>query len=472
MSKSTVAPSAGTEIVAGVTTFFAMAYVAFANPAILKSIGLPPAATFLWTCVMAALASGAAGYLVRLPTALACGMGLNAFAVTYATTNHIKWELMLVTCSMAGIAVFLLSIFGARRVLIDAVPRQIILAIKAGVGAVLTSLAFHKTTDFGRVVGAKWAWFLFFVGLAIIIAMHWWYARRISADKPRSPDGGQDAAELAPWVKLVYSSGFLVSIVVVLLLAWRVSALDTIPLDQHIWWAWFTPGAYAQIRFGDVFNKCLGFGLAAAFLLMLDIAGSPVDFVSDKNYNVSLSAEQRTRAVGWGFRVDSFANIIAPLAGVTPLVYYIENHVGWHAGARTGRAAAVVAVLFLIFAAFGAWCLWTESPITQVIAPFCAMPTLFFVGLSVIAGSFVSPPAENLEPTAVGIAFYHMPAAVTVVLASITTLDTAIAAGIIAYGLIRLFPKGYLGYMIEPDPWPLGFVYFGAVTILALSLFG
>ncbi len=61
----------------------------------------------------------------------------------------------------------------------------------------------------------------------------------------------------------------------------------------------------------------------------------------------------------------------------------------------------------------------SNSDIIQVIAPFCAMPTLFFVGLIVIAGSFTTPADLEADVGAIGHGLYFAPASVTVVLASI-----------------------------------------------------
>ena len=76
-----------TEILAGVTTFLAMAYILFVNPSILGETGMDKGAVFVATCLAAAIGSTVMGLIANYPIALAPGMGLNAF-FTYTVVLH------------------------------------------------------------------------------------------------------------------------------------------------------------------------------------------------------------------------------------------------------------------------------------------------------------------------------------------------------------------------------------------------
>lgn len=67
------------EIIGGITTFLAMAYILFVNPSILGETGMSVTGLFLATALISAFATLAMGIFARLPVALAPGMGLNAF---------------------------------------------------------------------------------------------------------------------------------------------------------------------------------------------------------------------------------------------------------------------------------------------------------------------------------------------------------------------------------------------------------
>ena len=68
-----------TEVTAGITSFFTMAYIIFVNPQILSAAGMDPGAVMLATCVASAIGTFLMAFLANYPFALAPGMGLNAF---------------------------------------------------------------------------------------------------------------------------------------------------------------------------------------------------------------------------------------------------------------------------------------------------------------------------------------------------------------------------------------------------------
>ena len=72
-----------TELIAGLTTFLAMAYILGVNPSVLADAGMDKASVFLATAISAGVASIIMGLVANYPVALASGMGVNAlFAYT------------------------------------------------------------------------------------------------------------------------------------------------------------------------------------------------------------------------------------------------------------------------------------------------------------------------------------------------------------------------------------------------------
>jgi AGZA family xanthine/uracil permease-like MFS transporter len=456
----------GEQIIAGVTTFFAMSYIVFVNPTLMAKIGIPPEATFVWTCLAAAAATAVAGWRLALPTALACGMGLNTFEAAFAEHNQMAWPTMMATCFVVGVIVLVLSVSGLRRRMIAAIPPQIFSAIYAGVGAVLASVALKEANRFAQAAGEGLGWSLFVGGIIAIVAVKVIYARWTMPDAP--PGAGAASAPAPSWaMELLNSSAFLISILLVWAATAALVATPTLPRSGTALYAWSMPGAFDQITIDD---KAVTFGIAVLFILLLDLAGGPFDFVRHKTYGAGFTDAEREEKIRAGFVLDAGANVVAPILGLPPMVYYLENNAGWQTGGCTGLVAKTVAALFLACAVFGVVCLYAGVPIAQFIPAFCIMPTLFFVGLMVIGESFTKPADDPVDSSAPGFFLYFVPAGVTTVAASLGTLDSAIAMGILAFMLISFFPRRYLGLRAPPDQAPLMVVYLGAALVLWLSL--
>ena len=131
-----------TEILAGITTFLAMAYILFVNPSILGETGMDKGAVFVATCLAAAIGSAIMGIIANYPIALAPGMGLNAF-FTYTVVLHMghTWQVALGAVFISAVLFFLLSIFRIREWIINSIPLPLRSAIAAGIGLFLALIA-------------------------------------------------------------------------------------------------------------------------------------------------------------------------------------------------------------------------------------------------------------------------------------------------------------------------------------------
>lgn len=134
-----------TEILAGVTTFLAMAYILFVNPSILGETGMDKGAIFVATCLAAAIGSVTMGLIANYPIALAPGMGLNAF-FTYTVVLHMghTWQVALGAVFLSAVMFFLLSIFRIREWIVNSIPLPLRSAIAAGIGLFLALIALHN----------------------------------------------------------------------------------------------------------------------------------------------------------------------------------------------------------------------------------------------------------------------------------------------------------------------------------------
>src|SRR5229473_1882839 len=134
-----------TELVAGLTTFLTMVYIVFVNPAILGNAGMDKGAVFAATCIAAAASTLVMAFYANYPIALAPGMGLNAFfAFTVVLTYKYSWQQALAGVFCSGVLFFLISIFRIREYIINAIPKNLKLAISAGVGLFLGIIAFEE----------------------------------------------------------------------------------------------------------------------------------------------------------------------------------------------------------------------------------------------------------------------------------------------------------------------------------------
>ena len=124
-----------TELIAGLTTFLAMAYILGVNPAVLADAGMDKASVFLATAISAGVASIIMGLVANYPVALASGMGVNAlFAYTICGQMGFSWAAALSAVFISGIIFILISVTGVRKAIINAIPVQLKLAIGAGIG--------------------------------------------------------------------------------------------------------------------------------------------------------------------------------------------------------------------------------------------------------------------------------------------------------------------------------------------------
>ena len=128
-----------TEVIGGLTTFLAMAYIVAVNPAILMDAGVPFNAALTSTCIGAAVATIAMGLIANRPIALASGMGINA-VVSYGmcASLGIDWRIAMAVVFLEGVVILGLVLGGFRKAVMDAIPLDLRQAIGIGIGLFIT----------------------------------------------------------------------------------------------------------------------------------------------------------------------------------------------------------------------------------------------------------------------------------------------------------------------------------------------
>src|SRR5881409_640916 len=138
-----------TEALAGLTTFMTMSYIIFVQPAVLSTTGMDFGAVLASTCIVTAFSSFLMAFLANYPIAVAPAMGHNFFfAFTVVAAMHYPWQVALGAVFISGVVFLLMSIWGVREALVQAIPDSLKRGIAVGIGLLIT------------LVGLEWSGFL------------------------------------------------------------------------------------------------------------------------------------------------------------------------------------------------------------------------------------------------------------------------------------------------------------------------
>ena len=138
-----------TEVLAGLTTFMTMSYIIFVQPAVLSTTGMDFGAVLTATCVVSAVGCFLMAFLANYPIAVAPAMGHNFFfAFTVVAGMGYSWQTALGAVFISGIVFLIMSIWGVREALVQAIPDSLKRGIAVGIGLLIT------------LVGLEWSGFL------------------------------------------------------------------------------------------------------------------------------------------------------------------------------------------------------------------------------------------------------------------------------------------------------------------------
>lgn len=342
-----------TEIIAGISSFLATAYIIFVNPSILSQAGLPFAGVLTATVLVSFFSSLMMGLYAKSPILAAPGMGLNAFfAFTVVIGMKVPWPVALGAVFWSGIIFFLLSVFNIRTQIVKAIPKQLRYAITAGIGMFITLIGFTGAKfivsnpatiiSIGPLTPVV---ITFLAGLAVTAIL---MMRKVKA----AILIGILFTTFAAYAigRLWGGSEALVSIKQIVA-APDFSLLYKLDLVGSLKWA-FAPVIFAFV-FTDMFDSLATLISLAEGADLLDADGEP------KNVKPVLLT-------------DAVATTISGLLGSSPGTAYVESAVGISAGGRTGLTAVVGAFLFLPFLFL--------SPLLSAVPAIATAPALVLVG--------------------------------------------------------------------------------------------
>lgn len=343
-----------TEILAGITTFLAMAYILFVNPSILGETGMDKGALFVATCLAAAIGSVTMGLIANYPIALAPGMGLNAF-FTYTVVLHMghTWQVALGAVFISAVLFFLLSILRVREWIVNSIPLPLRSAIAAGIGLFLALIALHNA---GIVV-----------------------------DNPATLVGLGDLREPAP---ILATLGFFLIVglealkvrgaVLIGIMAVTVVAilLGVTPFAGVV----SMPPSLAPTFLQLDIKGALDVGLISVIFafLFVDLFDNSGTLIGVAKRAGLMDKDGHMPKMGRALIADSTAAMAGSLLGTSTTTSYIESAAGVSAGGRTGLTAIVVAVLFLLALFF--------APLAGSVPAFATAPALLFVAVLMTSG--------------------------------------------------------------------------------------
>ncbi|WP_405304604.1 NCS2 family permease [Methanobrevibacter sp.] len=327
-----------TEIIAGITTFLAMAYILGVNPVILADGGMPATGVLFATAVASGIACIIMGLVAKYPVGLAPGMGLNAlFTYTIILTMGNTWETALAAVFISSIIFLIITISGLREAILNAIPLDLKLGIGAAIGFFLAFLGLKGAgiivadpstfVTMGNLMAAPAL--LALIGIVITLIL---YVREFPA---------------AVFVGLVVTA-----IVGIIFTALGFGAGDMLMPSVP---AQFITTSFDLSLFGGFVR---GFGQLFTNIPNLIMMLFSLVFVTFFDTTGTLMAlgrqcgfiDEKGQAVGIenAFLADAVAGIIGAIFGTSTVTAYVESATGIGLGGKTGLTAIVTGILFIL----------------------------------------------------------------------------------------------------------------------------
>jgi AGZA family xanthine/uracil permease-like MFS transporter len=416
------------ELRAGLTTFLAMSYIIFVNPDVLGNAIVIEGVDNVFqqlvivTCIAAAFGSLIMGLVARYPFAQAPGMGLNAFfAFTVVLGMGYTWQQALAAVFISGVLFVVLSVVGARKAIVQALPMSLKLAITAGIGAFLA------------LIGMKNA--------GIVVA------------NPDTAVGLGDFGSPTVWLALLglVITAILMKLRVTGAILWGILATTALAIvlrlavypgaDGMVAFGGFSDGVVAlpfwpsdlafQMDFAGLFVTAEGAGqsiVAGAVTVILtffvvdffDATGTLTGLAQRAGFVDERGEMPRAKTL---FSMDGLAAVFGATMGTSTTTAYVESAAGVEEGGRSGLTAVTTGGLFVLAMFF-----W---PLVGAVPSAATAPALILVGALMMEG------VKNIEWDDVAVA---VPAFLTIVAMPFTySIANGVAFGIISYALIRVF---------------------------------
>ncbi len=412
----------GTEVIAGLTTFFAMSYIIVVNPNTLAESGMEWGAVFLATIISSIIGTLVMGLLANVPYAQAPGMGLNAFFV-YTVCNGLKfsWQQALSMVFICGIVNIIITVTKIRKHIIKSIPRSLQNAIGGGIGVFIAYIGLLNVGALNFAAGVPamshlnnpTLW-LFLIGLTLTLVL----------------------------LILKVKGAILISIIVTTLIGIPMGVTTTANTVS------FSDACAAlPTTFGAIFNKEVGI-----LSLFKDISKLPIVLITIFSFSLSDTFDTLGTFIGTGRRTgifteedekalesnsgfkskmdkalfaDAIATSIGAIFGTSNTTTYVESAAGIGAGGRTGLTSVVVSICFAISAFFASFVRAVPSAATA--------PALVAVGMMMLS-AFSEIKWDDFEEA--------IPAFFAGIFMALSySISYGIGTGFIFYLLVKIFKK-------------------------------
>lgn len=347
-----------TELVAGLTTFLAMAYILAVNPAMLSATGMSTQGVFLATAISSAIASVLMGILASYPVALSAGMGVNAvFTYTIVLTMGLSYEGALACVFVSGILFILISVTGLRSIIIKAIPAQLKIAIGAGIGFFI---AFIGLKNAGIVVASESTYVAFgdVTDPAVLLAIFGIIVTIVL---------------LIRKVPAAVFYGILITAVVGIIAGLcGVKGMPELPKKViSVDFDFSLVGAFAK-GFGDLVKhpQCFMAIFSLLFVDFFDTAGTLVAVASGAGL---VNEDGELDNIDRALLADSIGTVVGSVLGTSTVTSFVESTSGVKVGGKTGLTACTTGALFLLSIFF--------YPLLTCVTSAVTTPALFVVGI-------------------------------------------------------------------------------------------
>ena len=386
------------EFLAGFTTFITMAYIIFVNPQMMASSGMDIGASFVGTCIAAAVACFAMGIYSNWPVGLAPGMGLNAF-FTYTVVGEMgySWEVALGAVFLAGILFVIMSITPLRKWMLDSIPLNLRIAMGSGVGLFIGFIGLKS----GGIIVSNDATFLSlgnFLQIETLLAAIGFLLIAILAIRKVSGAiiiGVLSVTLLGILFNLVEFQGFV------------AYPPDVSPIFMQL------------DILGALDLAMISVVMSFLFVNLFDTAGTLMGVASrakliDETGEV-INLERALKA-------DSSSSVVGSFFGCAPVTSYVESSAGVEAGGRTGLTAVFVGAFFLIAIFF--------SPLAAIIPAYATAGALIYVAILMLS---------NMEGLDWSDFSELLPALIIIIMIPLTfSIANGIALGFISYVVMKI----------------------------------
>jgi len=312
-----------TEIIAGFTTFMAMAYIIFVQPAVLQVAGMDFDAVFVATCLSAFIATLIMGLYANYPIALAPGMGENFFFVyTVVLTMGLTWQAALGAVFISGVVFVILTFLRVREMIINAIPESLKHGIAGGIGLFIAFIGFVQAgiiikspggiVSLGNLHSSPVV--LAIIGIFIIAILQ---SRRIKGS--------------------ILIGMFATAIIGIPMGIIKFQGFASLP--PSISPTFFKFDLLSTFKLGGITTI-----LVFLFMDMFDTIGTLVGVGTASGFMKNGKLPRANRAL----LADATGTIFGAILGTSTVTSYIESTTGVSAGGRTGFASVVTALLFLV----------------------------------------------------------------------------------------------------------------------------